>query len=152
MRIVIMGEPVAQGRPRFSTYGGVMRTIDPAKSRDYKQYVKLAAVQQMGDRQLMDGPLSLSVRVFRSIPASWSKSRTREALVGALRPTGRPDVDNYVKGIKDALRSVVWVDDSQVVGYHEPFGKWYSDKPRIEIEVRPVDPVQPTLLTIGSVI
>lgn len=30
----------------------------------------------------------------------------------------KPDVDNYVKGVKNALKSVIWKDDSQVVDLH----------------------------------
>jgi len=146
MKIVIMGEPVAQGRPRFSTASGFVRAYDPAKSKDYKQYVRLAASQQMEGNSPMEGALSLSIVVYRGLPASWSKIRTGEALRGALRPTTRPDLDNYVKGIKDALKGVVWADDSQVVSYREPFGKWYSTKPRIVIEVRPVEGEQLALI------
>lgn len=47
MKFTIYGEPVAQGRPRFSTAGGYPRAYDPAKSRDYKDYIRLAAAGEM---------------------------------------------------------------------------------------------------------
>jgi Holliday junction resolvase RusA-like endonuclease len=34
-----------------------------------------------------------------------------------------------------ALKSICWNDDSQIVAYREPFGKYYSETPRIEVEV-----------------
>jgi hypothetical protein len=46
--IVVDGEPVAQGRPRFSTRGGVFRAYDPPDSRDYKDYIKMLAKRQWG--------------------------------------------------------------------------------------------------------
>lgn len=42
----IYGEPVAQGRPRAGRdHNGNIRMYDPQKSRDFKQYVKLAAAE-----------------------------------------------------------------------------------------------------------
>ena len=136
IKLTIYGEPVAQGRPRFSTQNGFARAYDPAKSRDYKDYIRLAAAQQMENQQPLDGALSLGVRVYRSIPKSFGKRKAEQAEKGEIRPTTRPDIDNYVKGIKDALKSICWRDDSQIVAYHEPFGKYYSATPRIEIEVK----------------
>ncbi len=135
IKLVIYGEPVAQGRPRFSTAGGFMRAYDPAKSKDYKDYVRLAAVSEMKGRVPYDGALALSVRVYRSMPKSFSKKKQTLAEAGKIKPITKPDMDNYIKGIKDALKSVCWKDDSQIVAYREPFGKFYSETPRIEIEV-----------------
>lgn len=39
IHIVILGEPVAQGRPRFSRHAGYVSTYDPGKSRKYKQRI-----------------------------------------------------------------------------------------------------------------
>ena len=135
MKLTVYAEPVAQGRPRFSTQGGFVRAYDPAKSRDYKDYISLAAADQLKGQPPLDGALTLSVRVYRSIPKSFSKKKAEAAERGEIRPTTKPDLDNYVKGIKDALHSICWHDDNQIVAYHEPFGKFYSTTPRIEVEV-----------------
>lgn len=135
MTIVINGDPVAQGRPRFTTANGYPRAYDPAKSSDWKRFAKMVASVEMAGSPLLEGPLSLSVCVYRGIPASWSKKKQAQAIMGALRPVTKPDLDNYVKAAKDALTGVIWRDDSQIVDYHSPFGKFYSDKPRIEINV-----------------
>lgn len=138
IKLTIYGEPVAQGRPRFSTQGGYARAYDPAKSRDYKDYIRLAAAQQTSGRPPLEGALSLSIRVYRPIPKSFSKKKADKAERGEILPTTKPDLDNYCKGIKDALKSICWKDDSQIVAYHEPFGKFYSARPRVEIEVKRV--------------
>ena len=137
MTLTIYGECVPQGRPKFTTIGGHARAYDPAKSRDYKDYIRLAAAEQMRGIKPLDGALALSVRVYRSMPSTLQKSKKKSALAesGAIRPTTKPDLDNYVKGIKDALKSICWKDDSQIVAYKEPFGKYYSLTPRIEVEV-----------------
>ena len=86
----------------------------------------------------LDGSLALSVRIYRDMPKSLSKKRRAAAEAELLRPITKPDLDNYVKGIKDALKGICWNDDSQVVAYKEPFGKYYSAKPRIEVEVEQI--------------
>jgi len=139
VRIVVEGEPVAQGRPKFSTRGCVMRAFDPPESRAYKEMVKLVARVQMGNKPMLEGPLSLSVKVFRSVPSSWSDSRRKMALARQILPTTKPDLENYCKGTTDALEGVVFKNDSQIVAHHWPFGKWYSNRPRIEIEVKEIE-------------
>lgn len=131
----VYGEPVAQGRPRASTINGQVRMYDPAKSKDFKKYVKLVASQHRPP-QLIDGPISMKVEIFKPSLKSFSKKKALAAERGELRPLTKPDVDNYVKGVKDALKSVIWKDDSQVVDLH--IGKWYSENPRIEITIEEI--------------
>ncbi|MGN7043583.1 RusA family crossover junction endodeoxyribonuclease [Bacillus safensis] len=128
----IYAEPVAQGRPRASTINGTTRMYDPKKSRDFKSYVKLAASDHRPDK-LLTGPLELKVKVYKSLLKSFSKKKVAEAERGELRPAKKPDVDNYIKGIKDGLNKVIWQDDSQIVDLH--VSKFYSSTPRIEVEV-----------------
>ena len=132
IKFTVYGEPVAQGRPRASTVNGHVRMYDPKKSRDYKHYVRLAASQHK-PKELLTGPLKMKVQVFRPTLKSFSKKKKKQAEEGTLRPTTKPDVDNYVKAIKDALNSVIWKDDSQVVDLQ--VSKFYSENPRIEVEI-----------------
>ncbi|WP_144514922.1 RusA family crossover junction endodeoxyribonuclease [Bacillus pumilus] len=128
----IYAEPVAQGRPRATTVHGMTRMYDPKKSRDFKSYVKLAASDYRPE-QLLTCPLELRVKVYKSLLKSFSKKKAAEAERGELRPAKKPDVDNYIKGIKDGLNKVIWQDDSQIVDLH--VSKFYSSTPRIEVEV-----------------
>lgn len=133
IQFVVYGEPVAQGRPKFSTRGGFVKAYDPAKSRDYKDYVKLAASEH-APKALLEGPLGMVLTVYRSTPKSFSKIKASRAEAGQITPTTKPDIDNYLKGVKDALKGVIWKDDSQVV---EVFArKRYSARPRIEVKIK----------------
>jgi Holliday junction resolvase RusA-like endonuclease len=133
IQFTVNGEAVAQGRPRFAhTKKGRTVAYDPIKSRNFKQYVKLVASQHAPNK-LIEGPILLEVSVFRSIPKSFSKKKASEAIEGKVRPVTRPDADNFVKSIKDALSKVIWKDDSQVVSMI--VHKWYSDSPRVEVKV-----------------
>ncbi|MDR6555459.1 RusA family crossover junction endodeoxyribonuclease [Paenibacillus qinlingensis] len=132
IEFIVYGEPVAQGRPRAGkTKSGDVVMYDPGKSKNYKKYVS-AVASQYKPRELIESPVSLTVKVYRPIPKSFSKADKYKALQGVLRPKSKPDLSNYIKGVEDALEGILVRNDSQVVDYGES-GKWYSDDPRIEI-------------------
>ena len=135
IKLTIHGNPVAQGRPRFSSRGGFARAYDPRRSREYKELVATSAKGQLQGQDPLAGALTMSVRVYREMPKGFGKRKQEQAESGEVRPITKPDTDNYVKGITDALNGICWEDDAQIVAYHEPFGKYYSQKLRIEIEV-----------------
>jgi len=129
----VVGETVAQGRPRAGkSWGGHTVLYDPAKSRHFKEYVKLVASQH-APAELLACPLKVYVKIYRNIPKSFSKKKKEDAENGILRPVTKPDVDNYYKGIGDALNNVIWEDDSQVVSL--TIEKYYSNRPRAEIQI-----------------
>jgi uncharacterized protein yqaN len=134
---VVLGDPVAQGRPRFSRQGGFVKAYDPAKSRDYKSYVRLIAAQNAPDSPV-EGAIEFSLRIYRAIPKGMPKYKREAAKAGTLRPVTKPDVSNVLKGVEDALKGVWYKDDSQIVGFGV-LGKWYDERPRIEIMMRELE-------------
>ena len=131
--LTVYGNPVAQGRPRFSRQGGFVRTYDPEKSKAYKSLIRLELQPLLSrpDFVPVDRDCRLRLKVYRAIPNSFSKKKRQEAVDGRIRPTTKPDTDNYVKGVLDALNGTVLKDDSVVCEIHAV--KLYSDRPRIEI-------------------
>lgn len=131
--LVIPGEAVPQGRPRF----GHGRTYDPPKSRKYKEYVRRLAYRNMPPDALR-GPLTCPVRltcvIYRAVPQSWSRRKRADAIADKIRPTTKPDVSNILKGIEDALNGVWYADDSQIVEYGL-IGKWYAEEPRVYVRL-----------------
>ncbi len=73
----IPGEPVAQGRPRAGkTWTGNTVLYDPAKSRDFKQYVKLVASQH-APKELITGPIDLAIDIIGQLLKSIRRSQNR---------------------------------------------------------------------------
>ena len=132
VKLIIFGDPVAQGRPRATTINGKARVYDPRKSRDYKNYIRMEAAKE-APQQLIENPVVLHLSLYRSIPKSFSKKKTELAEQGKIRPTTKPDASNYLKLVEDALNGVIWKDDAQIV--RVLVDKYYSSKPRIEIEI-----------------
>ena len=135
IEFTVYGEPVAQARPRATTINGRVKMYDPKKSSEYKNYIRLVASQH-APKELLDGPIQLDVKIYKPTLKSFSKKKKEMAEQGILRPTTKPDVDNYVKAIKDALKNVIWKDDSQVVDLQ--VSKFYSEKPRVEIKIEQI--------------
>jgi Holliday junction resolvase RusA-like endonuclease len=137
-------EPKAQMRARATAFrdkaGNVRaRTYkDPEQERAENMLIGrlLYECNRIGLFAPIEGPVVLGVRVIRSIPVSWSKRKKNQALSGFLRPTSKPDLDNYLKHFKDCANGILWHDDAQVVGYLPGTGKYYGEHGRWEIEVR----------------
>jgi Holliday junction resolvase RusA-like endonuclease len=133
----VFGEPVGKGRPRFARQGGFVKTYTPKKTANWEQEIAQAAKQAMGSQAPLDTPVALSVRVYKTIPVSWSKAKRQQAESNAMKPIGKPDLDNYIKAIMDAGNGILWVDDSQVCELHSV--KSYGS-PRIEVTVMEILP------------
>lgn len=127
--IFIPGTPVAQSRPRFARRGSFVTTYDAAPAKDYKSWVKSCAVEAMQAHGLTiikrDVPLSLRVVIGLARPKSRPKRHTK--------PTTKPDCDNVLKGLQDAMESIVYEADQQIVAVS--VRKQYSDVPGVIITI-----------------
>jgi Holliday junction resolvase RusA-like endonuclease len=111
----VPGKPVAKQRPRAFIRGGRARVYTPSETASYESLVKVLALDALGPAFApLDEPCILRVWVNCDIPGSWSQKRQREARDGTILPIAKPDLDNVVKSICDALNGVVYRDDSRV--------------------------------------
>jgi Holliday junction resolvase RusA-like endonuclease len=131
--IVIGGPPTAKGRPRMTRRGFA---YTPAKTRKYEAHGRLAAQQAMNGQPPIAVPVRAEVTIELPVPASWSGKRREAALRGEIRPTSRPDADNYVKAALDAVNAIVVADDSLVVDL--VVTKKYAAVPALTVTVTPL--------------
>ena len=78
-------------------------------------------------------PIALLLHAYMPIPESWPMRKRSDALLGAIRPTNKPDWDNIGKAC-DAMTGIVWTDDAPIVDGRVI--KIYSDSPALRVEVR----------------
>lgn len=135
IEIVIPGEAEPQGRPRATIAGGRVRVYDPAKSRNYKEYVALIARQNAPEKPL-SGSLRVRVEIYRGMLKSFSRQKKKLAEARLLRPTTKPDLDNSAKSVLDACNGIIYKDDAQIVDLS--VSKFYSENPRVEIRVEEI--------------
>ncbi len=131
--IVVCGRPVPKGRPRIGSVNGRAMAFTPAATRKYEAHARLAAQEAMSGRTLLEGPVRVSIAAYLPIPSSWSGKRQRMAEAGLIKPTKRPDCDNYLKAALDSCNGIVFRDDAQVIDARVV--KAYARKPRLEIRV-----------------
>lgn len=114
LTVTIPGEPVSQGRPRFSTHGGFPRAYDPKKSKEGKQSVRFFVAKAMEDQgiDVLTGPIMLQVQFGIKLPKSQERKRTPKPRIWRVK---KPDLDNLIKLVKDGCSGIAFLDDNQIV-------------------------------------
>lgn len=132
-QLTVYTEPVAKGRPRFTAKG---HAYTPQKTADYESLIRECWLAAYGKTQLT-GYIEMALDFYVPIPKSMSKADKQKAIECELRPDKRPDIDNYIKAIMDALNEVAYWDDKQIVSLRAE--KWYATEPRVEIRIKEVE-------------
>lgn len=132
----VLGAPVGKSRPRFSTVNGHAVAFTPQKTASYENLVKISYQQKYAGLIIEAGvPVVAAIDAYFTIPKSASKKARAEMLAGKKRPTKKPDADNIIKSVLDALNGIAYHDDSQVVGVI--INKYYSNTPKVVVKISP---------------
>ncbi|WP_105965033.1 RusA family crossover junction endodeoxyribonuclease [Apilactobacillus micheneri] len=123
--------PVAAGRPRFNRNG---HAYDPKKSKVFKRQVESMLKFMYREKPISGKPIEVYVAFYREIQSSISKKEHARRANHEHMPIHKPDTDNYIKSILDAMNGILWTDDNLIV--HIDAYKYYDDNPRIEINVK----------------
>lgn len=128
--IEVIGEPVgkaAKVKTRWSTHL-------PDKTATWMDLVRFRA-QLVAPDDLITCPVRVDLEI-RMSPAKSPQWRRKACIAGHIRPGKKPDIDNVMKGVADALSKVIWKDDAQVVEAH--LVKTYSENPGITATITPL--------------
>lgn len=111
----IPGEPTGKGRPRFSGgKSGRVHTYTPEKTAKYEQLVR-RCWRESGGESYGDRQVRVSICAYFPIPKSYPKKRVEAICMFGEQPVKKPDCDNIIKVILDALNGLAYDDDRQVV-------------------------------------
>lgn len=140
----VPGEPKGKGRPKFSSRRVGDKTFSSARTPDdtvlYENLIRTEYRRQCGDRRFGDNsPLCMTVWAYYAIPKSITKRKRAAMLSGLIRPVKKPDADNVLKVVGDALNQLVYRDDAQI--YLATVEKFYADVPRMEIIIAGDQPI-----------
>lgn len=139
VQFIVPGVAVGKGRPKVSSFGGHVRLYTPKKTEAYEGTVAWYARMAMGERKPLECACSVLISVTAPVAVSWSKKDRAAALAGDKFPTGKPDLDNTVKALFDAMNEIVWKDDAQVCALS--VHKRYGAEPGVLVQVMPLAPV-----------
>lgn len=111
-------EPVGKGRPKVTTKGMYAHAYTPKKTKEYEDAIKDAFLKAYGSVEKpiypKDVPLKARMVFGFGIPKSYTNKKKRMCLNGEFLHTKKPDNDNCVKAVCDALNGVAFEDDSQI--------------------------------------
>jgi len=137
VKVIIPGEPCAQGRGRAAVVNGRAHIFDPKKSRSWKGAAQCHMQEAMGDRKPFTGALQIFIKAVFTCPKSDYK-KTRE--VPERWHTKRGDIDNVVKAVLDAGNGVLWLDDAQVCSVSaQKVIAAQGEPPNVVVRVRELD-------------
>ena len=125
MKITAYGEPYPKGRPKIRVIGRFPQVYTPPKTREAESTFLKQVINQRPEEPF-EGPLSVSIAFFKLKPKSYKKDHTHW--------DKKPDLDNLIKLVLDALNKVFWKDDAQVVELK--CTKAFAETPRTEVIIR----------------
>ena len=122
-KYIIDLEPVAKGRPRK----GINGFYTPNKTKVFEESLKW--VLKSYNAKPIEGSLSIKVKFYVKKPKNCKRKY----------PNVKPDLDNYLKALKDGLNGILWKDDAQVVKYGLVEKLYAKTMPFIVLEVDRLD-------------
>lgn len=135
VKFIVYGIPQGKGRPRFAVTGKGVRAYTPAQTASYENLVRITYTETCRGIRLQ-GPLAVEIDAFFPVPQSESRKRREAMLAGKICHTKKPDVDNLVKSVLDALNGIAYDDDRQVCRLR--IRKMYGTEARAEITIREI--------------
>ena len=116
--------------------GIVVSTVDAnKKSKGWKQLVAKAASEAY-QGPLLTGAIRLEVQFWIERPKCHYGTGRNASVLKASAPAFHlqaPDSTKYVRGLEDALKGIVWVDDCQVV--RQSVAKDWGARPGADVRI-----------------
>lgn len=124
----ILGKPVPQKQTQF--FRG--HAYDPSsKVKSLMQW----QIASHAPKQPFAGPLIVDIYFYFPIPKSTSNTKRRQMLNGTIQHIIRPDVDNCGYLVTNAMKKIIYNDDSQIVDLY--LHKRFSDIAKTTVKILP---------------
>ena len=148
MRIIIPGNPIPKARHRHMFRNGKYVVYDP--QQELKNYFKLSLLSAMNEKLhsenrsecvkfAQDSTFHVDLTFHINPPSSLSQNERKCVLWGFKMIGQKPDIDNLVKFVLDAMNHTIFNDDKAVVSITAK--KIYSLQPQTVIEIKEIKPM-----------
>ena len=127
----VIGDIKGKARPRINTY--TCQAYTPNDTKDYenliKQYFKLKYPRFVP----LENRVSVKIIAYFKVPKSTTKKDKIAIEEGLISPTKKPDIDNIVKIVLDALNKMAFKDDNQITKLEVE--KIYGKEEKIVVQI-----------------
>lgn len=129
----ILLPPVPQKQTRFIARKGHFTGIDPSKIDKEKI---IWQIKPYIPKELYQGPVQLDLTFYMPIPKGTPKMKTKQMINQLIYPIKRPDIDNLSYIVVNAMKGIIYEDDSQIVDLN--LHKRYGETPKTVVKVIPI--------------
>ncbi len=130
----MQGKPKGKQRPRVCRINGRSITYTPKQTVDYENQIRSIYSKVSNFKFERHVPLEVAILALFIPPKSVSQKVRALMLNGEIPPTKRPDADNIIKVVLDALNGVAFHDDGQVCKIY--CEKIYAETPEIRVLIK----------------
>lgn len=134
MIFTLPGVPKGWQRATPVQVKGKIRMLSSKETRAQTDEIALRARLAMKGLPPYQGPVKISLCAVFPIPKAFGIEKRARAIEGEIRPTCKPDADNLVKRICDAMNGIAYKDDAQVASLSVE--KFYGADPGVYVSVR----------------
>ena len=127
----VPGKIIGKGRPRLNTYSGSVYT--PTRTKDYESLVMQYFLLKYPRYKPFEGRVQVEINALFEVPKSTKKADKELMLSNQIHPTRKPDIDNMVKIIRDAMNGIAFKDDIQITKLNVE--KTYSTQEKVQIKI-----------------
>ena len=134
IKFTVPGQPKGKQRPRVCRINGRSVAYTPRQTIEYENLIRASYTAISKAKFERNLPLEISILALFPIPKYASK-KTKELMInGYIFPTKKPDGDNIIKAILDALNGVAYRDDSQICRVY--FEKMYAENAETKVLIK----------------
>ncbi len=108
----VPGKITGKGRPRINSYTGIVYT--PSKTKDYEELVEQYFLLKYPKFNILETRIKITIIAYFNIPKTTNKKDINLMLENKISPTKKPDIDNIVKIVLDAMNKFAFKDDNQI--------------------------------------
>ena len=127
----VPGTIKGKGRPRVNSYTGMVYT--PTTTKDYECLVEQYFLLKYPRFKTLEGRVGVNITATFNIPKSTKKSDREKMIQNQISPNKKPDIDNIVKIILDAMNKFAFKDDTQITKLSVE--KIYGEEEKVHIEI-----------------
>ena len=106
LRIVLPEEPQAKGRSRVALVNGKFHSYTPERTKNAQDAIVARLKRYQDDCFPAGTPVKLTVTFYRT--------KSKYLPIRETLPFRKPDLDNLLKLLSDAMNGLLVVDDSQI--------------------------------------